>query len=414
MANVNRSVLADLVAPHAAEEFLAQYWPKRHFVAHGDPARLPSFLRAPELANVETLSSRYRGRWRFTNGRKYQSMQVIPDCHGIVLYRMGLTIQSEDLAAHIPQAAAELRRLEFELGANPGACQAYAFASPVSEGLSVHFDAQEIFSIQLRGTKRFHIAPVEELPCPSGVQFVPGQTPSDDLYPQARRGFPDASRAKFTTIDMQPGSVLFMPRGTWHYTESEGDSMSVSIAVDSPSAVEYVLAQLRMLLLQDPQWRAPLYGAWGDDAARAAAVERAAHLLAQLPRLSGQLNAGSLIANLLPLEQRLALIKPKSRFQKTPNSRVDIDASSGVAITVSDQRYGPQVTARAQPPAHLTAALRWLGERAEPFYAEELSRHFPQLRFAEVQQVLRAGVESGLLRMLWFQELVEAPATPPA
>lgn len=79
---------------------------------------------------------------------------------------------------------------------------------------------------------------------------------------------PIRSRAAFTTVEMKPGSVLFLPRGTWHRTESEGDSMSVSIAVDTPPAVDYIVAQLRMLLLQDPRWRAPLYGAWGDDSAR--------------------------------------------------------------------------------------------------------------------------------------------------
>lgn len=119
------------------------------------------------------------------------------------------------------------------------------------------------------------------------------------------------------------------------------------------------------------------------------------------------------MANLLPLEQRLAQIKPKSRFQKTPHSRVHVDGSS-IAITLSDQRYGPQITARAQPPAPMTPVFHWLGGHTTPFAAEELSRHFPQLRFADVQQVLRAGVESGLLRMLWFQELADEPATPPA
>lgn len=412
MADANPSILAQLVAPHTAAEFLTQYWPARAFAAHGDPARLPSFLRAPELANVETLSSWYRGRWRFGSGRKSQAMEVIADCPGIALYRMGLTLQSEDLVPHMTQAAAALRRLEFELGANPGACEAYVFASPVSEGLAVHFDAQEVFSIQLKGTKRFHIAPVAEVPYPSGVQFAPEQAAADDFYPQARRGFPDPSRAAFTTEDMKPGSVLFLPRGTWHYTESDGDSLSVSIAVDSPPAVDYVIAQLRLLLLQDARWRVPLYGAWGEESARESAVARAAQLLAQLPGLSGQLNAAGLVNNLLPLEQRLAQIKPKSRFQKTPHSRVRIDGDTTLAITLSDQRYGPQVTARAQPPAALMPVFHWLGEQTAAFAAEELSRRFPQLRFADVQQVLRAGVESGLLRMLWFQELADEAAPP--
>jgi len=37
---------------------------------------------------------------------------------------------------------------------------------------------------------------------------------------------------------MKPGSVLFMPRGTWHYTEAGEGSLSVSIIVRTPAAFE--------------------------------------------------------------------------------------------------------------------------------------------------------------------------------
>lgn len=65
-------VLAGPVAPHSVPQFLSDHWPEQVFMAHGEPARLPAFLRAPELANVATLSRRYRGKLRFTHGRSYQ------------------------------------------------------------------------------------------------------------------------------------------------------------------------------------------------------------------------------------------------------------------------------------------------------------------------------------------------------
>lgn len=408
-------VLAGLIAPHSVDEFLTRHWPDQSFVAHGDPARLPSFLRAPELAGIEALANQYRGRLRFTNGRKYEKMLAVEQVHALELYRMGLTVQFENIIPTIAAAGPELRQLEAELGINPGAAGASAFASPVGDGLSVHFDAYDVFAIQLRGAKRFHIAPVAELPFPSGVQFVPGGEAFDDMYPQVSAGFPDPARSEFTTVEMKPGSVLFIPRGTWHHTESEGDSLSVSISISTLAAADYVLNQLRLLLLQRPEWRRPLYGAWGSDAARAEASARATELLAKLPDIARQLNAGNVIANFLPLERRLGNIKPKSRFQKTPHSRIRVEPASVktghahevLTITLWDPNHGEQPTVRMQVSPQAIGVFRWLAERTTPFTAGELSSRFPQFPFPEHQQILRAATECGLLKMLWFQTLAQ-------
>jgi hypothetical protein len=409
-----QSILAALVAPHAVEEFLSVYWPETAFAAHGDPGRLPSFLRAPELADVETLSRKYRGNLRFTSGRKYQKMVGIDRVAAISLYRMGLTVQFEDIAPYVTPVATELRRLEFELGVNPGAAQASVFASPVSEGLSAHFDAQDIFSIQLRGRKRFHIAPVTELRYPSGIQFVPGSEPFDDLYPQASGGFPEAARADFRCVEMAPGSVLFMPRGTWHYTESDGDSMSVSIGLYTPAAVDMVLEQLRLLLLQSAEWRRPLYGAWGSDGARGAAAAHAARLLADLPDLSRQLTVDDLMTGVLSPEVRSRRIVAHSRFQKTPHSRIEVEPApikksydyEKLSIKVWEPNYGERISASMEISPQATAVFRWIAERSVPFTAAELAAGFPVFPFAEHERMLRVAADTGLVKMLWFPALV--------
>ncbi|HEY2969608.1 MAG TPA: cupin domain-containing protein, partial [Casimicrobiaceae bacterium] len=170
MAEADVAMLGALTAPHSAVEFLRDYWPDKAFVAHGDPARLPAFLRAPELASIEALSRVYRGNLRFTSGRRYQKMLAIDQVQAVSLYRMGLTVQFEDIAAFVAATAPGLRQLEAELGVARGAARASVFSSPVADGLSVHFDAQDLFSIQLKGTKSFRIAPVRELRYPCGTQ----------------------------------------------------------------------------------------------------------------------------------------------------------------------------------------------------------------------------------------------------
>ena len=320
MTDANGSMLGALTEPLSAAAFLRDYWPSKSFVAHGDPARLPPFLRAPELASVDALSRVYRGKLRFTSGRKYQKMVGIDQVNATSLYRMGLTVQFEDIAPFLADTASGLRRLEFELGVPEGSARASVFSSPQSDGLSEHFDAQDLFSIQLKGTKRFRIAPVRELPYPCGTQFVPATEPFDFLYPQAGGGFPDAAEAEFTTVDMEPGSVLFVPRGTWHATESGGDSLSVSIGLYLPSAADCVLEQLQLLLVQDAEWRRPLYGGCGKGPALEQAAAALSRLIERLPRDCASLSVQDALSGLRSPEQRLTAIAPGSRADATVRS----------------------------------------------------------------------------------------------
>jgi ribosomal protein L16 Arg81 hydroxylase len=413
------SVLAALVAPHSVEEFLTQYWPDRVFASHGDPARLPSFLRAGELAGVESLSRVYRGTMRFTTGRKYQMMASIDQLPAMSLYRMGLTVQFEDISAVVAPTNAELRRLEAELGVNTGTARASAFASPVSEGLGVHFDSYDLFSIQLRGTKRFNVAPVTELKYPTGSQFVPGTEAFDDLYPQVGNGFPQARSAEFTCVDMQPGSVLFLPRGTWHHTECGADSLSVSVSLFMSSAADWVLRELRLLMLQDSQWRRPLYGAWGSESGRQAAESQLARLLAALPGLARQLSPEGVTRNLLPLEQRLNSIGPHDRFQRTPHTRLDVeespspivDARPWISFKVWDSNYGEGTGARVQVSRAAVPVFRRIAEQAKPFSAADLAERFPDLPFTAHQQILQVAAGAGFVKLLWFAALI--PDTAP-
>ena len=413
MAEGIGSTLGALTAPCTAEEFLRAYWPGKSFVTHGSVDRLPAFLRGPELASVEALSRVYRGKLRFTRGRAYQKMIGIDQVNATSLYRMGLTVQFEDIGSFVAEAAPALRRLESELGIPAGSARASVFASPQTDGLSEHFDAQDLFSIQLKGTKRFRFAPVRELPSPCGTQFVPATEPFDFLYPQVGGGFPDPANAAFETADMAPGSVLFIPRGTWHATESGGDSLSVSIGIFLPSAADCVLEQLQLLLVQDPEWRRPLYGGRSDGPRREQAAALLARLIERLPRDCASLSVDEALASLRSLDERLAAIHQASRFQKTPHSRVAIEpgtpgrgpAGEWVLVHLADPSYGERTSMRLQVTREAAAIFRWIGASRAPFTAGDLAEAFAAFPFEQHRQLLEAAVRAGLVRLLWFPVL---------
>jgi ribosomal protein L16 Arg81 hydroxylase len=399
-------LLRELIAPTPVQEFLDRYWPARHFATHGRLERLPPVFRAAELANLQTLAARHAGSVTFGKGTLSPGTIEIRGVPATSLYDMGMTVHLSHVEQHLPALAATLRQLEQELGLPAGCARASVFASPQADGVSCHFDAEDVFSIQLRGSKRFHVAPVEELRNPIGIQFGPRMPLFDDIYPQAAAGFPRPEDARFETVDMQPGSVLFMPRGTWHRTEADSDSLAVSLICAPPSAMECLLREMKNLWLQDPEWRRPLYGARAEGPMRAAALARARELLAGAPAIVGNISEHDLIARSDP--ERVQHIERDTRFLRNPDTRLDLEpgmASPVVRIVVWDQRNGEQTTLQtAVRPAH-KPPLQWLGESRAAFSAGDLADRFPALSFGDHRQLLEALTRARFLKLLWFRPL---------
>lgn len=410
------SILAALVAPLPLKDFLAQHWPDRVYAAHGSPGRLPAALRAPELQSVEALAAKYRGRMSFGNASASSRTVGIEHTSPALLVRMGLSLYLPDIVAVVPALGALLRQLEQELGAPPGSARIGAFAASPGNGVSCHFDAEEVFSIQLQGEKRFHIAKAPDIEQPWGMQFNPGDPCFDDLYPQVPAGFPDPARSDFETVDMKPGTVLFMPRGTWHYTESGEGSLSVSIIVRPPAAFECALEALRLRLLQDARWRRPLYGAWGDSAQSAAAREQWQALMQDWPRVTAGMGLDDALLTRLNEAERLNQAGAASRFQRCPEARMEFEpnAQGGqtVRIVVRSAEGDDTTPLHLEVPEAMVAPFRWLAEHAAAFPVADLASRFPALPLAQHLGIVNALARARYLRQLWYGPLPET--RPPA
>jgi ribosomal protein L16 Arg81 hydroxylase len=396
------STLEELFGADAAQAFLESHWPERHFAAHPPAATLPAVLRTQALASLEALSHVYQGPVTFGRGAR-EARTASSDANAGSLYRMGLSVYLPDIDALVTGATAWLRAIERALGVPAGSARLGAFASPAGDGIACHFDADDVISIQLTGSKVFHVAKVDGLAYPSGQQFGPGMLPGDELYPQAPAGFPEPSNATFERIDMRPGSVLFLPRGTWHRSEALEDSFSVSIGMRPPAAMERLLQRLRDLLLQDPAWRRPLYEANGEAPARQALEERLDTQLRQLPALLEQLRGADL---LLPAAPALPL-RADSRLQTIPMAQLHtaiLTATPRIRLTVSawDQEWIARTTLDTEAPAHLAPALAWLAANQAAFDAGGFEQRFAALPGADLRQLLELLVRAGYLKLLWF------------
>lgn len=415
MSDVDKPALQELVSPRSLDE-LEHCWPNKpnYFLVEGDVTRLPAFVRSQELSSFDALASVYRGSAGFVNAAKSSAMMPADSRSALKLFQMGLTVFFDDIAQYVPGATEFLRQLEQDLGINPGGARLTAFASPCDNGLAPHYDCNDVVSIQLLGTKQFGLAPLTELPYPYGRQYTPGTAALPDTYPQMTKGFPDWRGAQFDTIEMKRGSVLFYPRGTWHQTRaSAAASFSLSIIIEPPAAVDCVIEQLRLLMLQDPRWRKPLYGAWGDGDRRESAFAQAAELLREIPAIASVITPKDLVRSTLAQERQLASIDRDSRFQRVPLAGVAFDNSTEsaddglewVRITIKDEHAMEHILGQIEVPRQYREVVTWLGAQGTPFSADLLASRFPVIPFDEHKKLLEICTQVGLLKLLPFPAL---------
>jgi hypothetical protein len=248
---------------------------------------------------------------------------------------------------------------------------------------------------------------MREYSFPVGPQYGPGAAITDDMYPQLERGFPDADTVEFRAVDMKPGSVLFVPRGTWHRTSADQDSFAISIGINPPCVADSYLEQLRCLLLQDPEWRRPMYGVHGGEAGQVEDVlARTQKILETAARATQAISARDLVPT--PETERLRGMDRGTRFQRQAGARMVFEQGQGaelVEIRVAGTNAGEQATVKMNVPPEYSGVFRWLSESRVAFSAGELADRFTDVPFEQLRKILDVLTRGKYLRLLWFPQL---------
>lgn len=129
------------------------------------------------------------------------------------------------------------------------------------QAFGTHFDNHDVIVIQTGGTKVWNLyesradSPVENFP-------------DDDA---TRRWFEQTRGALMQQVTMQPGDVLYLPRGWYHDAlATDGPSLHVTFAI-TPLHGRTLLALLNLEAMKDPAYRAFAPPATGDGGAALAA-----------------------------------------------------------------------------------------------------------------------------------------------
>ena len=154
------------------------------------------------------------------------------------------------------------------------------------------------------------------------------------------------------TVVLSPGSVLFVPRGYWHATESDEETLALNFTFGQPSWADVVLAALRTKLLADPQWRELAQGT-------------EAPLLPMLARLPGE--AAALVPDEVfdAMDAQVAWLLVPKGLLRVEDGAVRATLGAGEFLIDAD--------------AGLHPVLEWIGRQRTPFTLDQLALHFPAL-----------------------------------
>ena len=242
------------------ERFLERYWPHRAYVHHAPLSRLEHLTEAPELRDVESIlragASADRIRvWFYERSKKFRTLAVSPE-QASALYKGGHVTAVLD-GFRIAPLTAWMAQLCRELETPIGGPQCNVYASTRNTGTKFHFDHCEVVLVQLRGRKTWRIAPNAE---PNiGVEYFGAQTPLALLGAPSSSLQPNPAHVK--THVLRPGSVMFLPRGYWHASDtSASDSLALTLTFNSLTWAKLVAAYLTNTLSRDPEWREVAHG----------------------------------------------------------------------------------------------------------------------------------------------------------
>ena len=261
-----------------------------------------------------------------------------------------------------------------------------------TSGLGVHFDRFDSIVVQVRGHKRWRVAPHPHL-----------EYPVHNEESAAKLGYPPSLPRMSTRsdlvgqledIEMRRGSVLLLPRGTYHTTQvGDEGSLSVGYHFPLPTWSHVVLAAMERRLTRDPLMRTTPFGAFflagPTSQARermAWAAERAREALSDPQRLLEE----DLLSNLASHHQAAFRLSPD------PEARLLLDDPPVIA------NYGGRGL-DVDLPAEADLLCRWILGRGPGWFdfyeALPASGGRPSPR--AVWNLLQEAVEAGLPDRRW-------------
>lgn len=274
------------------DRFIADCWPNDALVAHDDVGRftwwspdgpfasLAAFAEAASSTDAYTMV--YSGEQRDESTAFAVEAEQTPLC---VVRKTMFSVGRAEL--HFPEIHDFLTSLHQELRlpdfANARSIVYGSFGGPAA---AWHWDAGANFIVQVAGSKRWKISRNSLIEHPPDRYSVAMGEWSERLAGLIDSPPPTTGPTEYTEVTLTAGSVLFLPAGWWHSTESDAESLAVNFTFGIPDRLRVVTRLLTQRLRSQEAWREP---------AVSASAEELDGLLAQLAGEIASMSASDLL-----------------------------------------------------------------------------------------------------------------------
>jgi ribosomal protein L16 Arg81 hydroxylase len=244
--------LEDILAPISRERFLSEQWDKTMLHQTGTPGRFAALLSWDELNAILEWNPPPQPQLRL-----FQENQMV-DLRRYIDGKVGeLRLNAGGLVTALAQGATMVLDAVEEVAPRVGALAEAlkdAFQGPVNanlyagwrrqSGFDVHWDAQEVFVLQLSGRKHWKVfRPTRPHPLREDFEETPKPGPDD--------------KAVFDGI-LNDGDFLYLPRGWWHTAfPLDEPSLHITFGAMPPNSADFLRWWMQRLL-RHPEVRANL------------------------------------------------------------------------------------------------------------------------------------------------------------
>lgn len=386
--------LDEIMAPLGAERFFAEYESRRplHLKGAADKfAQVMSWAKLNDLLGMATIWSqaslqlvldkelvppaRYTAAAVGRDGG--QVLRPDPDRVQSFLKR-GATLVANDIDHLSAELTAFSQAMEQALG---GKVQGNLYlSSRRRQGFAAHFDTHDVYAVHVEGTKTWHVY--------EGRAVDPIAHPAFKTLP--REHHEQAKGQKLMDVHMEPGDLLYLPRGQYHDAlADEGGAVHIAFGITYPIGMD-VMSLLFDRVVAEPEFRANLPRPDRLDAER----ELAAHLGSLADRIAKVLAEPQTARQIKAQQQTFHY--PRHSYHLPGLLRAGQDDryrvhAKGIRLVQQAGRFGLVAAgsrAATEVPADVSGLVAWVLERQE-FSPAELAAAFPERPAAAIDQLLR-------------------------
>jgi hypothetical protein len=349
-----------MIAPLTRERFLAEYWTKNFLHLAGPKGRFTPLLPWEELSHILEWHPPPQPQLRmFQEGvmvdlRRYIDGQVGAlklNAGGLIaLLGQGATMVLDSLHEVSPAVAHLTQSVEAAFSC---ACVTNLYAGWCTQkGFKVHWDAQEVFVLQLSGRKRWQV-------------YAP--TRANPLIDDSEIAQPPTAPPIWDGI-LNDGDLLYIPRGFWHVAAPlDEPSLHISVSAQPATSVEFLAWWMRTLR-GHPEARVSLTR-MEDPAARK-------QYLARMLKLIEASGTGDPLGNFLAGQNASRRARPRIRLPMAPHEQHKPLVSASTCIRLAAQNALHVEREPGEPMAKFLAAGQYWFIRSEFIAAfQRLSGH---------------------------------------